>query len=103
MEHDRFCHAIGFVLTTGIEVFPVQMKRRNTGNVAFRISAGGNTLAGSEEVTETEMLEKVMSRGYVVRCASLDRTVTGLYKIGERSVVKVNDYTAMQNNGSIPA
>lgn len=45
-EQDRFSRAFSFVLNNGTKLFPVQMKRRDTGMVAYRISRGGagNTL-----------------------------------------------------------
>ncbi|WP_283445674.1 hypothetical protein [Noviherbaspirillum suwonense] len=54
-------------LAHGTEIFPVQMKRRDTGVIAFRISpggTGGNTLAASEEVDEDTMTRKVLEEGY---------------------------------------
>lgn len=80
---------LSFVLHNGIRVFPHQMKRRDTGQVAFRISAGGNTLADSEDVDEETMIRKVLREGFSVRCRSLDGKTTGLYKPGYRSVREV--------------
>lgn len=91
-DQKRFSRAFCFVLNTGKEIYPVKMKRRETGNIAFRISvggAGGNTVKASEEVDETTMIRKVLNDGYAVRCSSLDGEVTGLYKHGHRSVREV--------------
>lgn len=92
MSQRKFSKMFGFVLHSGIEVFPVQMKRRGTGVTAFRVSAGGNRVTESEEVNEAEMLEKVLLKGYAVRCSSEDGSVYGLYKPDGRSVVIVNRY-----------
>ena len=80
------------LLRSGKEIYPVRMKRRETGNIAFRISAGGtggNTVEASEEVDEETMIRKVLGNGYAVRCSSLDGEVNGLYKHGHRSVREV--------------
>lgn len=91
-DQDRFSHAFCFVLGSGKEIYPVKMKRRETGNIAFRVSpggAGGNTVKASDEVDEPTMIQKVLKEGFAVRCASLDGEVYGLYKAGHRSVREV--------------
>ena len=97
MDQDRFCRKFSFVLASGTEVFPVMMKRRETGTIAFRVSVGGtggNTKAAGEEASEIEMIGKVLNHGYSVRCSSLDRQTYGLYKPGERSVQAIKRYSA---------
>ena len=91
-DQDIFSRAFRFVLHSGTEVFPVRMKNRRTGLVAYRVSpggAGGNTLDVIEEVDEVTMVHKVMNLDFAVRCASLDRSVRGLYKKDQRSVREV--------------
>ncbi|MDX1723731.1 MAG: HNH endonuclease signature motif containing protein [Pseudomonas sp.] len=91
-SQERFSKKFSFVLHNETEVFPVQMKRRDTGSIAFRISpggTGGNTLEASEEVDEETMVRKVLNEGYAVRCKSLDGNTNGLYKHGHRSVREV--------------
>lgn len=91
-NQDRFSRAFCFILKTGIEIYPVKMKRRETGNISFRISPGGkggNTLEASEEVDEATMIHKVLQNGFAVRCSSLNGEVYGLYKNGHRSVLEV--------------
>ncbi len=88
-SQERLSRIFSFILNNGTEVFPVQMKRRDTGVIAFRISpggTGGNTLEASEEVDEITMVQKVLKEGYAVRCKSLDGSTNGLYKHGQRSV-----------------
>lgn len=95
-RQDRFSSAFSFVLDTGMEVFPVQMKRRDTGNIAFRVSrssTGGNTLEAGEEIDEATMIRKVFEHGYAVRCRSKDGAVGGLYKPGHRAVRHVKRAT----------
>ena len=89
---DRMSRIFCFVLNDGTKVFPVQMERRDTGNIAFRISpggAGGNTLEASLEVDEQTMVHKVIKEGYAVRCKSVNGKTNGLYKHGHRSVSEV--------------
>jgi hypothetical protein len=89
MELRCFSRAFSFILVNGVEIFPIQMKRRGSEVLAFRISPGGkdgNTTRMSEEVDEATMIYKVLTLGYAVRCASLDRQTRGLYKAKERSV-----------------
>ena len=96
MDQDRFCRKFSFVLTNGTEVFPVMMKRRETGKVAFRISVGGtggNTKVAGEEVGESEMITKVLEQSYAVRCSSLNRKTSALYKAGERSVKEIRRHS----------
>lgn len=91
-DQDRFSLAFSFVLNNGTELFPVRMKRRSTGMVAYRISrggAGGNTLEASQEVDEATMIHKVLNLGFAVRCSSLDGNTKGLYKSDQRSVREV--------------
>lgn len=91
-DQDRFSRAFCFILKTGNEIYPLKMKRRETGNIAFRISVGGtggNTKKTGEEVDEATMIHKVLNEGYAVRCSSLDGKVCGLYKHGHRSVREV--------------
>ena len=91
-DQDRFSRAFSFALNNGTEVFPVRMKNRSTGLIAYRISyggTGGNTLEAGEEVDEVTMINKVLNLDFAVRCASLDGSVRGLYKIGQRSVREV--------------
>lgn len=96
-EQDRFSHAFSFILNNGTELFPVQMKRRDTGKIAYRVSrggTGGNTLEAGEEADESTMIHKVLDLGYAVRCSSLDGKTKGLYKPGQRSVREVRQKEA---------
>ena len=92
IEQERLSTKFSFILNNGTEVFPTQMKRRDTGTIAFRISpggTGGNTIAAGEEVDEATMVRKVLEEGYAVRCKSRDGSKTGLYKHGHRSVREI--------------
>lgn len=96
-QQDRFSRAFSFVLNDGTEMFPVQMKRRDNGVLAYRVSrggTGGNTIESGEEVDEATMIRKVFDHGYSVRCASLDGRTRGLYMQGKRSVREVRRRSA---------
>jgi transcriptional regulator with XRE-family HTH domain len=95
---ERFSRAFSFVLQSNIEVYPVMMERQDNGNIAFRVSLLGNTLEDCEEVDEATMVTKVLNQGYGVRCASLDKKVTGLYKKGQRAVKAVRIPGASNEN-----
>jgi len=88
-----YSSAFSFTLRSGKEIYPVKMRDRKTGLIAFRVSPGGkrgNTIEHTEQVDEAVMIKRVFEDGYGVRCASLDRKVLGQYKLGHRAVVKVN-------------
>lgn len=93
MEGPGFSRAFSFILDTGVEVFPVKVRHRDSGELAFRISVGGKrgNIVGEKEtpVDEATMTTRVLNDGYSVRCASVDGKVRGLYSPTGRSVVKV--------------
>lgn len=98
-EHlsDYFSRRFSFILKSGEVLFPIRMKNRDTGRLAFRVSPGGargNTKAAALEVEdEAEMQRYVLECGYSVRAATLNKATTGLYKADGRSVVEVRvDY-----------
>lgn len=87
-----FSGAFSFVLHSGQEVFPVKMRSRATGLLAFRVSpggTGGNTLAATEQVDEPTMVQRALVDGFGVRCSSLDGLVHGQYKAGHRAVKEI--------------
>ena len=87
-----FSNAFSFILHSGQEVFPVKMRSRATGLIAFRVSpggAGGNRLAATEQVDEATMVDRALADGFGVRCSSLDGLITGQYKAGHRAVKEV--------------
>jgi hypothetical protein len=92
MDSARFTKIFCFILNDGTEIFPVMMKRRDTGKIAFRVSqggSGGNTLLACDEVDEATMVKRVLGDGYAVRCSSVDGKTNGLYKHGHRSVREI--------------
>lgn len=92
----EFSEAFSFILHSGKEVFPVKMRSRTTGLLAFRVSpggTGGNTLAATEQVDEVTMVNRVLLDGFAVRCSSLDGLAHGQYKAGHRAVKEVRRRT----------
>ncbi len=92
ISQNRISRKFCFVLNNGTKVFPAQMERRDTGNIAFRVSpggTGGNTLEATLEVDEETMVHKVLKEGWAVRCKSVNGKTNGLYKHGHRSVSEV--------------
>lgn len=92
---ERMCLRLRFVLHDGTELFPVRMKNRESGKVAFRLSkggAGGNTIENTVEVEdENEMIQLVCRKEnpMAVRLLSGDDKRQGLYRKGGRSVRNV--------------
>ena len=76
---------------TGDVLYPIKMRNKDTGVVAFRVSPGGskgNTKKISIEVEdEHEMKRYVFEYGYSVRASTQDRKRHGLFKVGQRSIV----------------
>lgn len=92
INQERVSHKFSMILKSGTVVFPVLVKDRITGNIAFRVSPGGtgsNKTANQDQVDEATMVSRVLSQNYLVRCSSLDGETTGMYKQGERSVERV--------------
>lgn len=94
-EHlsDVFSRRFSFVLKNGKELFPVRMKNRQTGLIAFRVSkggTGGNTKENGLEVwDENEMVRYVLELGFSVRASTLDKKISGLYRPEGRTVAQV--------------
>lgn len=95
MTDEVFGKTFCLIHKNGQRLYPVRMKNRDTGTVAFRISPGGksgNTKdIGSEEQDESLVFEKVTVQGWAVRVSSLDRATNGLYKIGQKSISGFED------------
>ena len=75
---------------SGDKLFPIKLRNRDTGKVSFRVSpggSGGNTKEVSSEVDcEFEVRRLVFEQGYAVRAATRDKSRSGLYKLGIRSI-----------------
>lgn len=92
MSEEKFSEFFYLEHKTGHKLYPVKVKNRESGVVAFRVSVGGkkgNTKEIGQEVHSEQELEKyVKELGYAVRAATKNGEIKGLYKIGHRSIVK---------------
>lgn len=68
------------------------MRNKETGKLAFRVSlggTGGNTKEKGEELDcELKVKDLVLNHGYAVRVKTKDKKKQGLYKVGQRSIVR---------------
>lgn len=68
---DKFASNFYLLLPTGVKAYPVRMKNRDTGRMAFRVPRHGNTKDDSIEVEdEAELLRLCESGQYRVRVAA---------------------------------
>lgn len=85
-----FSNAFYLCHSSGDKLYPIKMKNRDTGAVAFRVSLKGNTKTASIEVaSDDEMKRYVLEHGYAVRASTLDKKRHGLFKVGQRSIESV--------------
>lgn len=88
---DAFCRRFRLIHVCGDVLYPVRIKDRDTGELAFRIAKGGNTKDESISVqNEEEMIEKVLRQGFRVR-ARTEKPVSrggraGLYAVDEQAI-----------------
>jgi len=89
-KSERVCSRVLFVLHDGTQLFPIRMKDRASGKVAFRLSkddTGGNTKDQSEEVDdEATMIDLVCKQNRAIRLSNADGSRQGLYRKTGRSV-----------------
>ena len=88
---ERISRKLELVHSTGALLYPVRMKNRDTGRIAFRLSKQGNTKEDSIEVVgERDMIDKVLNENYMVRAGTLEPVsrggIHGLYRLKERSI-----------------
>ncbi|MBX9900337.1 MAG: hypothetical protein K2Y28_06085 [Burkholderiaceae bacterium] len=84
-------HVFCLTHSSGDQLYPVLMKNRSTGVIAYRVSLGGNTKADHIELSDPlEVLRYVRDLGYSVRAQSPDSGRNGLYKAGQRSITSLN-------------
>jgi hypothetical protein len=95
LNEQRNCMKLKMFHESGDVLYPVKMKNKDTGLVAFRVSPGGNTKVDSIEVEdEQSMLDYVLKKDYRVRASSLSavsgssKKRSGLYRISQRSILR---------------
>ena len=68
MMSNLFCRKLRLKHVEGDVLYPMRVKDRETEEVAFRVSKGGNTKQDSIPITdEDDMIRKVTTQGYKVR------------------------------------
>lgn len=88
---DLLCRKLQLKHVEGEVFYPVRMKDRETGEIAFSVSKGDNTKQDSIPVTdEEEMILKVTTQGYKVRARTEAPPSrggrTGLYSLTHRAI-----------------
>ncbi|GAB4361133.1 MAG: hypothetical protein Kow006_31650 [Gammaproteobacteria bacterium] len=66
---DRYSNTFYFETHDGRRLYPVRMKNRDTGVLAFRVSKDGNKKSDGREVDELEMARLVLDLNWSVRVA----------------------------------
>lgn len=89
---DLFSNLFYLLHQSGDKLYPVKMKNRDTGKVSFRVSkggTGGNTKeSGMEVEDEYQMKKYVLEQGYAVRASTKNKSRNGLFKTGQRSIIR---------------
>jgi hypothetical protein len=95
LNQQRNCMKLKMFHQSGDVLYPVKMKNKDTGLLAFRVSAAGNKKEDSIEVEdEQSMLDYVVKKRYAVRATSLtaitgsSKKRSGLYRLDQQSIVK---------------
>lgn len=89
--NERISRKLELVHSSGALLYPVRIKNRDTGRIAFRLSEQGNTKGDSIEVEDEQaMIDKVLNGNYMVRARTLEPAsrggLAGLYRLKERSI-----------------
>lgn len=91
----KICLRLKLHHESGDILYPVKVKNKDTGLVAFRVSRGGNTKQDSLEMEdEQSMLDYVLKQDYQVRATSIapltgsSKKRSGLYRLSQHSIVK---------------
>ncbi len=96
---EKFAETFHFLHTSGDKLYPVKIKDRVTGKLAWRVSEDGNRKDSSiEAFDEAELRNYVLSRKYAVRAATKNSDRKGLYRPNQRSLVSVVDSLDSQSN-----
>ncbi|MDO6642102.1 hypothetical protein Q4557_19300 [Shewanella sp. 5_MG-2023] len=92
MSSELFFHKFYLLHKDGHKLYPVRVKNLETGKHTFRVSEGGkggNTKDASLEISNANQLsDYVLNKGFAIRASTLDKSVKGLYKVGQRSIIR---------------
>ena len=86
---DRVCREFWLIDADGRRHFPVRIKNRNTGRIAFNVSDSGNLKSAITEVDAIESVaDLVLKKAYSVRVVSEDLPrKEGLIGLNKRKMV----------------
>ena len=86
----RFCKTFCLIKNDGTELYPVRIKSRTSGRLAFNLSEGGANGNKRENViyeeNESALFNLVVNEGLAVRASALNGRSPGLYKVNQRAV-----------------
>jgi hypothetical protein len=92
MSSELFSYKFYLAHKEGHKLYPIRIKNRETGKLAFRVSEGGtrgNTKEIGLEITdENQVKNYVLKKGFAVRVSTVNKSVQGLYKVGQRSILE---------------
>jgi hypothetical protein len=75
------------ILKDGRRVVPVKQKSRRSGKVAWLLSRGSNRRDDAKEVDdEDQMIQRVLSGQYSIRCRPSEGGPISIYGLGRQSV-----------------
>lgn len=86
---DRVCREFWLIDVDGRRHFPIRIKNRDTGRIAFNVSNSGNLKSAVIEVDDIDSVaDFVLQKAYSVRVVSEDLPQkTGLIGLNKRKIV----------------
>jgi hypothetical protein len=94
MTIERFSHLFCLIHDSGDVLYPIKMRCKKTGVIAFRVAPHGNTTQDSIELhDEHEVLRHVRDLGFSVRAKSKTTERHGLYKLEQRCITELKILT----------
>lgn len=93
LEPGQLCMKIAFIHADGTRVYPVAIRNRATGRVAFNLARPGTNShhreAAIEIVDEAEVVRQVLLNGMKARCQGLNGEHKGQFSPSGRNIVRV--------------
>lgn len=93
MQQGQYSNLFYFIHSSGEKLYPVTIKNKSTGQVAYIVSKGGkegNKRENAIEVIdEAELITLVLQKGFAVRASTKSKARKGLYKPDQRSILRV--------------
>ena len=93
LEPGHLCMKIAFIHTDGSRLYPVAIRNRATGRVAFNLARPGTAShhreAAIEVEDEGEVVRQILLNGMKVRCQGVNGDHKGQFSPTGRNVVRV--------------